>query len=270
LASGVVLYQYNFSPADAPKPPACDKLFEAKKGDAMKRLIVSILLLTGLAAPAFGVEQLTEAAPLLSYPSLSFTRDSGWHVHEVELPWARNLRPAEYVIGTTITEGMAGSEALVIAARRNASSEGRAGAMRTIPVEDGWRGKMVRLSARMKSSGVYRAQLWLYAARPTPVRRWQASYRHSSLRDGANDWCRMAFELRIPEDATSLSYGLSLSGGEGAVWADSFTVQMVERSMPRRMDSCRPARQLGDGLLWGASSLNPAPELTNADTVGVR
>jgi hypothetical protein len=244
----------------------------------MKRLIIqglatSILLLAGLAAPAFGEAQLTEAAPLLSYPSLSFTRDSGWHVDEQGLPWRRNLRPAEYVIGAVATEGMAGSEAMVVAARRDASRDGSAGAMRTIPIEDDWRGKRVRLSARMKSSQVQWANMWLYAARPVPLPRQQVSYAARSLRDGTNAWCRMEFELRIPEDATSLSYGFSLSGGEGGVWADSFAVEMVERSPTRSVpDKCQPPRRGGDGWLsLGSGTLNPVmPELTNADTVGVR
>jgi hypothetical protein len=186
----------------------------------MRGFATSIVLLL-CATPAIALEQLTEIAPLLAEPSLSFDPASvaaGWAADQQNLPGA-------YRVGTIKAEGMAGAEALAIAALPGA--EGRGGLVQAAGSIDAWRGKRVRLSARLKSEKFERLQLWLRVLGPnqrTQMRRYDMS--EWPIR-GTTDWRTHEIVMDVPRDATLLNYGFYLEGGEGKAFGDAFRLEAV-------------------------------------------
>jgi hypothetical protein len=186
----------------------------------MRGFATSIALLL-CASPAFALEQLTEVAPLLGEPSLKFDPAdiaAGWAADGQNIPGA-------YRVGTIKVAGMAGAEALAIAALPGA--EGRGGLVQGAVSVDAWRGKRMRLTARLKSENVDRLHLWLSVLGPdrqTQMRRHDMSDR--PIR-GTTDWRTYEIVMDIPPDATFFNYGFYLEGGKGAAFGDGFTLEAV-------------------------------------------
>lgn len=195
----------------------------------MKRAL-PLLLLLSLPALAAAQELDIRPLPLLSAPSLSFANDAEWQ--------RAGSRPGDYIIGTTRTDGMAEEEAAAIAARPGASFRGDGGLAQTVNVE-AYRGQRVRLTARLRSIEARYLVLFLRADRAGRIQeatgsrvavapRGQASvFYPDSPVSGTTGWQRYQIVADIPDNATSIAYGVTLAGGHGAAFADSFRLETV-------------------------------------------
>jgi serine/threonine protein kinase len=103
-----------------------------------------------------------------------------------------------------------------------------------------YRGRRVRVTAMLRSSwdDVNAA---LVARSYLPEGEAQA---HGFIRAG-NDWDKRSIVFDVPMNARTVTTGLRLTGG-GAVWADDFSIEIVDQSIPLTVpDGPRPAPDLG-------------------------
>lgn len=94
---------------------------------------------------------------------------------------------------------------------------------------DAFRGKLVRISAELKSRGAERGVLWM---RVDPDGghhlRFDNMYQRRTngpLR-GDVDWVQRSIVLDVPDAANSIHYGIMLGGG-GELWARNFRVEAL-------------------------------------------
>lgn len=116
-----------------------------------------------------------------------------------------------------------------IRGKPQATPAGFATLMQSISAES-WRGKRVRLTAKVRTRGVQRAQMWM---RVDGHNRQVLAFDSMSQRPitGSRPWRSYSIVLDVPRSATSISYGFLLSG-RGTVWADDFRVQAVDANVP--------------------------------------
>lgn len=99
-------------------------------------------------------------------------------------------------------------------------------------------GQRVRFSARVKTRGVSNwAGLWM---RVDAKRRLNAGFYNSSDRPikGSTDWQLRSVTLDVPEDGTSISFGV-IDSGSGQVWIDALSFEVVAQDVP--VDAMPPA-----------------------------
>ena len=125
--------------------------------------------------------------------------------------------------------GSAGKQSAYIKAKPGAASNGFGTLMQTVNAQD-YLGQRVRLSARMKSENASGFQMWFR------VDGQGKALRFYNMQDrpvtGTSDWKRYEIVLDVPAASTSLNYGFFLQGGQGEGWADSVTVEIVDKSTP--------------------------------------
>lgn len=116
-----------------------------------------------------------------------------------------------------------------IRGKPQATTAGFATLMQSISAET-WRGKRVRLTAKVRTRGAQRAQMWM---RVDGQSRQVLAFDSMSNRPitGSRPWRSYAIVLDVPRTATTISYGFMLSG-RGTVWADDFRVQRVDGDVP--------------------------------------
>ena len=199
----------------------------------MRFLILTALLL----APAMALAQDTvKPAPM---PEMEVET-----VHSQLGDWLRaGSRPQDYTMGMAPTEGAIAADAFYIRAKPVAQSGYPAFAtfMQIHPPGE-WSGKRVRLSARVKTENVPCAQIWMRVdpkdrytrvGGQTVVRPYLAFYNMDDrLIRGTTDWKLYEVVLDVSDEAARLAWGFTLIGGRGTVWADSFTLEVVDRTVP--------------------------------------
>jgi hypothetical protein len=91
-----------------------------------------------------------------------------------------------------------------------------------------WRGKRVKMSARLKTVNTRRAQMWFRVDRPD---RSTLSNMDERPISGTTDWRVYEIVMDVPEDTVHIAYGFFLAYGEGAFWGEGFTLEEVDKSV---------------------------------------
>ena len=188
------------------------------------------MLLAAVLTPAFAAQQLTESAPLLAQPILSFD-GTLWH--------ANSSDPAAYLVGLTKIAGMAEREAVVIVARPGVLHEGKGGAMQSLPADE-WRGKRVRLTARLKSEAATQVQIVMDIVSGAAPERQTVQTMVTKPLFGTRDWHAQEIVMEVPADARDIVYGFYLRG-RGMVFGDSFKLEAVGRNVALTRPPVAPA-----------------------------
>jgi hypothetical protein len=186
----------------------------------MRKIAAAMVLLAAL-TPAFAAQQLTEAAPLLSQPILDFSA-SRW------LPDSPN--PDAFRVGMIKMPDAAEGEAAVIIGKPGALRDAMGGVAQSVAAEE-WRGKRVRLTARLKTLDATEVQIEMHViSGPSPE---QESVRTMVSQPvfGTHDWQMQQIVMDVPADARDIVFGFYLRGPQGAVLGDSFKLEAVGRNV---------------------------------------
>ena len=90
-----------------------------------------------------------------------------------------------------------------------------------------YRGKRIRFSAYLETESANSAELWMVVQDKIPdhTAAWNADSTGKVIR-GTNGWKKIDYIIDIPETATTLSYGISLTG-TGKVRVDGFQIEVL-------------------------------------------
>jgi len=125
---------------------------------------------------------------------------------------------------------------------RSASCEDFGTVMQTIRADD-YRGMRVRLTAWVRSENAGRANLWMrvdgFASRMGDAsygRPQSATLDFDNMENrkmrGTHDWTLQQIVLDVPKFASTVNYGLILSGA-GAAWIDDIVLEVVDKKAKR-------------------------------------
>lgn len=137
--------------------------------------------------------------------------------------------PTEYDFGKQHVDGSAGANSAFIRAKA-AKPSGFGTLMQEIGA-DNYRGKRMRLSARMKTADALRAQLWMRIDGPDRGKMLGFYNMDDRPVTGSTDWKRYDVVLDVPDNAVGVAFGFFLSG-KGEAWADDFKLEIVDNSVP--------------------------------------
>ena len=137
--------------------------------------------------------------------------------------------PADYEFSRDETTSASGRHSARIVAKPGAGSNGFGTLMQTIDAES-YRGGRWRLSAKLKTSGTARAQMWMRVDGPE---RKVLAFDNMDSRPitGTTDWKRYEIVLDVPSESLDIAFGFFLAQ-EGTVWADDFKLEKVAASVP--------------------------------------
>lgn len=95
---------------------------------------------------------------------------------------------------------------------------------------DFYKGKRIRLSCYIKTEKVTKCGVWLRIDNVSgdPI---QFDNMDNRPITGTNDWNHYSIVLDVPEESTSIHFGVLLVG-EGVVWMDGFRFEEVNRKVP--------------------------------------
>ncbi|MEJ0043942.1 MAG: hypothetical protein WDM81_17775 [Rhizomicrobium sp.] len=148
--------------------------------------------------------------------------------------------PQDYDFGAEHVDGSAGAKSAFIRAKTDAPHG--FGTLMQEFVPQAYRGKRVRLSARLRTADAARAQLWMRM--DGPDNKILGFYNMDDRPVvGTAGWSRYDIVLDVPDKTTGLAFGVFLNG-RGEVWMDDFKFEIVSNAVP--------------------VSVNPAAELKNA------
>lgn len=134
---------------------------------------------------------------------------------------------ADYEAGLDRRNSMAGVGAYIKS--RQAHARGSAALFQVIDAEP-HRGKRLRVSVMLKSTAVEDAGgIFVDVANDDGILMFDTK-RQLTMR-GTNDWNPHAFVFDVPDNGTEITVGFALRGS-GAVWADDFSVEVVDSSVP--------------------------------------
>ena len=185
--------------------------------------ILLTLGLEGFAAPSLAKDVVALQGLIRKYEALdaSVTRTSpaGW------LFYSEHRK--DYEFGIDRSNSVTGASAYIKS--RRAQAQGSAELFQAIDVES-YRGKRLRVSAMLKSSRVEDAAgITVQVADEDGLPVFDIM-RQLKLR-GTNGWSRQAFVFDVPENGSEVTIGFALKGS-GAVWADDFSLEEVDSSVP--------------------------------------
>ena len=155
-------------------------------------------------------------------------------------------KPAEYDFGKEHVAGSAGAYSAFIHAKL-AKPTGFGTLMQEIAA-DNYRGKRLRLSARLKSADANRAQLWMRIDGPDRGKSLAFYNMDDRPVTGTTDWKRYEVVLDVADNAVGVAFGFFLDG-KGETWADDFKLEVVDNSVPA-------SAQLGSLLAKDPANLN--------------
>ncbi len=97
---------------------------------------------------------------------------------------------------------------------------------------DGFRGKHVRFTARIKTREVDgKATVWLRVDGPGNVETLDNMREPARYLQGTSDWVENSLVLDVPEGAVAISYGVGLEGN-GKVWLAGVKLESVDENIP--------------------------------------
>ncbi len=135
-------------------------------------------------------------------------------------------RPDEYEHGLDRTFAARGTVAYI--KNRTARAEGMAALVQDLDVLP-YVGKRVRVSATLRSNGVDQYGGLLF--RISYIGGAVVGNRRYLPMHGTNDWSRQSVVFDVEDAPTGLRIGFALSG-PGAIWADNFSIEVVNASVP--------------------------------------
>ena len=167
--------------------------------------------------------------------------------------------PDQYSFGTEKVTGTTGNKSAFIRAK-SPSPTGFGTLMQYISAEN-YRGKRVRMSARMKSAEAGRAQLWMRVdpqATNAELSNGSKMLAFYNMDDrpvtGTSDWKRYDIVLDVPEKAFAIAYGFFLNG-PGTAWTDDYKLEIVSKDVPVSDDARKfPADKPGEHGVRGIGS----------------
>jgi hypothetical protein len=164
---------------------------------------------------------------LLGIVSIAFGQEanqapSGWFLAGSD--------PAHYSV-TVEHQGTGAGGAIASLTSRSGPASGGGTLMQQIGA-DQYHGRHVRLTARIKTSGVDgMAILWLRVDGPGNVELLDNMTAPKRYLQGDNDWVENSLVLDVPDGAIVISYGVGLQGN-GTVWLDAVKLESVDQSVP--------------------------------------
>jgi hypothetical protein len=154
-------------------------------------------------------------------------------------------KPAEYTFDTDSAVTRDGARSAIIRAKTS-NAPGFGTLMQTLSAQN-YVGSRVRLSAYLRSEDVRRGQMWL---RIDGKENKVLGFDNMDSRPitGSTEWKRYEIVLDVPEGAVALAFGFFLAG-KGALWADSFNLEIVDKSVPVTAPGTPPGQRLTPGNL---------------------
>ncbi len=186
----------------------------------MRKIAITVALLAVL-TPAYAALQLTESAPLLSQPILDFA-GSRW------VPDSPN--PDAFRVGMIKTPGTEEGEAAVIIGKPGALRDAEGGVAQSVDGAE-WRGKRVRLTARLKTLDATEVQVTMHVISGASPEQESVRTMVSRSVSGTQDWQAREIVMDVPADAQDIVYGFYLRGAQGAALGDSFKLEAVGRNV---------------------------------------
>jgi hypothetical protein len=192
----------------------------------MKRILAFSVVLASLAAPVLADDVATPGLP------------RGWQFGGT---------PESYEVGTAVMQRMKpGTQVAYIKALPNANCGTYGALFQTISAEK-YRGKQVRLSARINKGGstyaAPAANMFLFVRRPggpMPV-----SYGDGGPGTAGDEWWRMVSVVSVPMDAEQIIFGFRLSGPNGNVLVDEVRFETLGDIDPNPPLHLRPFPDTG-------------------------
>jgi len=135
-------------------------------------------------------------------------------------------QPDQYEHGLDRTFSAKGAVAYV--KNRTVAAEGTAALVQELNVSP-YIGKRVRVSALLRSNAIDQSGGLLFRIEHPGALR--LGNRRNLAMHGTNEWSRRSLVFDVGDSATSLTIGFALSG-PGAIWADNFSVEVVDASVP--------------------------------------
>ena len=171
-----------------------------------RKLILSLLTVTGL--PLVAEQPLPTADRQVTFGWLTSDVDTGFHV------------------GIDENTARSGSKSAIVRAKKP-NPQLHNTIFQAIRA-DGYRGKRIRVSGYLKTEGADVGWLWVRVDSSDGTLRMDNMQNRPAR--GTTDWTRYDLVIDIPDDALGFSYGVGLTGN-GAAWADDFSVEIVDRSV---------------------------------------
>ena len=136
--------------------------------------------------------------------------------------------PQDYEYGTE-SKAEDGSRSAFIKAKSSADGKGFGTLMQMISAGE-YRGGRWKLSARMRTDGAHKAQMWMRVDGPD-----NAMKAFDNMDDrpvtGDTGWKTYEIVLDVPQDSVAVAFGFFLFG-DGEVWADDFKLERVPETTP--------------------------------------
>lgn len=155
---------------------------------------------------------------------------SSAHAARVEGWILSGARAGSYEIGEDVGEAHGNKAARFI--RYTGGDASQFGTLMQQISAKNYQGKRVRFQALVKTRDVSNwAGLWMSALRSREERP-QAFYNSQDKPiAGTTDWQLRSVTLDIPEDATTLNFGV-INSGRGQVWIDELSLEVVGKEVP--------------------------------------
>ena len=153
----------------------------------------------------------------------------GWVAAAPPAGWfVAGSAPKDYEFGTDSSVGSDGSKAAYIKAI--ASNPSGFGTLMQNVAPDDYVDQRVRLSAMMRTKDASRAQLWL---RIDGADQKVLGFDNMDSRPvrGTTGWQKYEIVLDVPVGAKNIAFGFFLFGS-GTLWADDFSLEVVDRTVP--------------------------------------
>ncbi len=160
--------------------------------------------------------------------------------------WGFGGDPEKFEVGTEALDDNPGRQIAYIRSGRDATCANYSALFQTIRA-DAYRGRKIRLSARMRAVGLKPVwgvdpmpsgfDMFLFAQKPgapLPVYRGGRTQWHNS------DWQTLFTVMEVPADAQEISFGFRLVGPRAIGWIDAVRFEVVDDNVP---DSRGPERR---------------------------
>lgn len=158
---------------------------------------------------------------LAAVAAMSAEAPNGWH--------KAGNQPDAYDVGSDTTVAHSGKRSGFIKSVANVEA-GKFGTMMQNIKADDYRGKSVKLSAFMKTTGAEQGA-WLWLRIDDTETSWLDNM-HDRLVKGTTDWQRYELVLPVPTTAVGIAFGIALSG-TGQAWIDDVKVEAVNADSPK-------------------------------------
>lgn len=167
------------------------------------------------------MKYLTLAALALVSCTAAAAAPKGWNI--------AGSAPKEYEFGVDAAAQGAGRKSAYIKAQPQVSPTGFGTLMQTVAADE-YRGGRWKLSARMRTQGAEKAQMWMRVDGPNRKMNAFDNMNDRPVR-GDSAWMRYEIVLEVPDDSVAVAFGFFLSGA-GQVWADDFKIERVTNATP--------------------------------------